>query len=363
MKSIQITSRVLRSAKRSLPDTFEVNKLRRISTPENGEIKSVKAKTIKTKTTKSSIKTSIKTNIKEETLGDGEIKTETIKSVEVKNEGDENVLNKQNCMSYYESIKSDPVELPADFTSSHDPEFVKGLNFVLAKDPSFYKWVVMAPFKAFALDHTSIKRDDHYYFESLSSGIISQQISGKAAKLIKQRLIDNLNPEAQTFPQAQSFVDSSLESLRSFGLSMRKLEYVKLIALDFVKGILSKQVLESLDDEKVGELLIAYKGIGPWSVVMFLLFTMKRLNVFASSDLGVLRGASLYLHDRSELLALVKLNTVVKSRKKKEFKNRNWTAIDEECLDTLSREFEPFKTCLMLIFYRISDVSIEALES
>lgn len=123
-------------------------------------------------------------------------------------------------------------------------------------------------------------------FSSLCSGIISQQVSGAAAKSIKAKFIALFN-ENSIFPSPSEVVQRDIATLRTAGLSQRKAEYIHGLAEKFVSGELSTEMLMKAEYEEVLEKLIAVRGLGKWSVEMFACFGLKRMDVFSTGDLGV----------------------------------------------------------------------------
>lgn len=101
-------------------------------------------------------------------------------------------------------------------------------------------------------------------FESLCSGIISQQVSGAAAKSIKSKFVDLFNetaegadiPLGRTFPKPSQIVERTISFLRTAGLSERKAEYIKGLAEKFHSGDLSAKWLIKASDEEVLEKLV-----------------------------------------------------------------------------------------------------------
>lgn len=128
-------------------------------------------------------------------------------------------------------------------------------------------------------------------FESLCSGVISQQVSGAAAKSIKKRFVDLFAPTSARFPQPSQVAAMKIETLRTAGLSQRKAEYVQGLAEKFASGELSAQMLADASYEEVFKKLIAVRGLGRWSVEMFACFALKRMDVFSLGDLGIQRGS------------------------------------------------------------------------
>lgn len=133
-------------------------------------------------------------------------------------------------------------------------------------------------------------------FQSLASGIIGQQVSGAAAKAIKNRFVALFSPSDNTedeerlvhaFPTPSQVVKMDIATLRTAGLSQRKAEYIKGLAEKFASKELSAELLLRASDEEVMEKLIAVRGLGRWSVEMFACFGLKRMDVFSTGDLGV----------------------------------------------------------------------------
>lgn len=132
-------------------------------------------------------------------------------------------------------------------------------------------------------------------FESLCSGIMSQQISGAAATSVKKKFIGLFYPEPldenphhpKQFPSPVQVAACDISFLRSAGLSQRKAEYIKGLAEQFASRNLTNEILLKASDEEVLERLTAVRGLGKWSVEMFSCFGLKRMDVFSTGDLGV----------------------------------------------------------------------------
>ena len=124
-------------------------------------------------------------------------------------------------------------------------------------------------------------------FDSLINSIVSQQLSVKVARNIKDRLykfggVEKFKPEM--------FIKSSYEELRSCGLSKAKCDYTKGLAYQLKKSPQFLNLMVNETDEKVIMDLTEIKGIGLWTAQMFLLFALKRLDVFSPKDAGLMRG-------------------------------------------------------------------------
>ncbi|KAJ1675568.1 hypothetical protein EV182_001016 [Spiromyces aspiralis] len=144
-------------------------------------------------------------------------------------------------------------------------------------------------------------------FEALAKSIIYQQISGLAARAIYAkflRLFDldlpkaivvSVDPNddwgeqstAPRFPTPSQVLSMSIDTLRSAGLSLRKAEYILELAQQFNSGNLSDVSLSSMSDEQVSRTLTSIRGIGQWTVDMFLMFHLHRPNVLPTLDLAV----------------------------------------------------------------------------
>lgn len=133
-------------------------------------------------------------------------------------------------------------------------------------------------------------------FRSLTSGIMAQQVSGAAAKSIKNKFIA-LFPSEQCprgYPTPEVVAKTDLVTLRTAGLSQRKAEYIQGLAENFTSGEITAQYLMTASDDEVFKTLIAVRGLGAWSVEMFMCFGLKRMDVFSTGDLGVQRGMAAF---------------------------------------------------------------------
>jgi DNA-3-methyladenine glycosylase II len=121
-------------------------------------------------------------------------------------------------------------------------------------------------------------------FHSLVDAIISQQISGKAAASIMRQL----KQRVPVRPAALAVAD--LRRLRSAGLSRAKAVYVRELARFAVGGGL--RGLGQLPDEAIVERLTTVKGVGVWTAEMFLIFCLRRGDVWPVGDNGIQRSAA-----------------------------------------------------------------------
>ncbi|KAF2766406.1 3-methyladenine DNA glycosidase [Teratosphaeria nubilosa] len=164
---------------------------------------------------------------------------------------------------------------------------------LLRVDPSLQKVIDKHRCRIFSPEGLAKEIDP---FRSLASGIMAQQVSGAAAKSIKNKFIGLFDPaQCPTgFPPPALVAGTKLERLREAGLSQRKAEYIQGLAVKFATGELTVPMLMNGSDEEVMEKLVAVRGLGAWSVEMFMCFGLKRMDVFSTGDLGVQRGMAAY---------------------------------------------------------------------
>ncbi|WVQ81715.1 hypothetical protein IAT38_003840 [Cryptococcus sp. DSM 104549] len=129
-------------------------------------------------------------------------------------------------------------------------------------------------------------------FRTLITSIIGQQVSWLAARAINGRFraLFGFSDENEGFPTPEMVEKQDAASLRAVGLSGRKVEYVVSLAQHFTSGQLSTHLLQTGTDEEISKALIAVRGIGQWTVDMFMIFSLRRPDILAVGDLGVQKG-------------------------------------------------------------------------
>lgn len=125
-------------------------------------------------------------------------------------------------------------------------------------------------------------------FGALASSIVGQQLSVKAAAAIRRRL-DALMPDGAG-PTPEGILARSADELRAIGLSRSKVAYLQDLAAKVRDGTVNLETIATLDDETVIAELTQVKGIGRWTVEMFLIFALNRLDVLPVDDLGFRTG-------------------------------------------------------------------------
>ena len=139
----------------------------------------------------------------------------------------------------------------------------------------------------------SVSKD---YYKSLVETIIAQQLSTKAAQAISNRFMELMNHDIK--PEHILVMED--EKLRSIGLSRQKIKYLKSLAEHVESGKLKFDVFENMTDQEIVDELVMVKGIGVWTAQMFLMFSMGRMDVFSTLDLG-LRNALKKLLNKPEM--------------------------------------------------------------
>lgn len=118
-------------------------------------------------------------------------------------------------------------------------------------------------------------------FPSLVRIVLGQQLSAKAAQAIFQRL----NEQVDLTPT--NFAATSEATLKRVGFSRAKIATCQRVAEAILSQQLNLDTLPELPDAKITEQLTQIKGIGVWTVEIYLLFCLERLSSFPASDLAI----------------------------------------------------------------------------
>ncbi len=126
-------------------------------------------------------------------------------------------------------------------------------------------------------------------YEALVRAIAHQQVHGRAAEAILGRFVA-LFP-GHDFPPAVAVLTAPAEALRGCGLSGNKVAAIRDIAEKSVGGLVpTRKIAARMSDEKLIEHLVQIRGVGRWTVEMFLIFTLGRPDVLPIDDFGVREG-------------------------------------------------------------------------
>lgn len=138
----------------------------------------------------------------------------------------------------------------------------------------------------------------HPPFLALAKSILYQQLAYKAATSIYTRFVALCGGEAGVVPDAVLALSPS--QLRQIGVSGRKAGYLHDLASKYKTGILSDSSIMGMDDKSLFTMLTMVKGIGSWSVHMFMIFSLHRPDVLPVGDVGVRKGVQ-FLYGLEEL--------------------------------------------------------------
>ena len=165
------------------------------------------------------------------------------------------------------------------------------------------------------------------YFQSLLRSIVFQQLSGKAAQTIYKRLVNLIPKTSNLCPN--EVLKLNKDEIRKAGLSFQKINYVRNLADYFENNSLQKKDVDEMTDEEISKELIQIKGIGQWTVDMFLMFTLNRADILPYKDLGIQKG-------------IMKILNMKNLPSKKEIEN-------------CSRKWRPYRTIACWYLWRIAD--------
>jgi DNA-3-methyladenine glycosylase II len=124
-------------------------------------------------------------------------------------------------------------------------------------------------------------------FVTLARSIVGQQISVKAAQTVWDRFASL--PRKVT---PANVLKLKVDDMRAAGLSVRKVEYLVDLALNFDNGALHVKSWEAMSDDAIVAELVAIRGVGRWTAEMFLIFHLMRPNVLPLDDVGLINGIS-----------------------------------------------------------------------
>jgi DNA-3-methyladenine glycosylase II len=134
------------------------------------------------------------------------------------------------------------------------------------------------------------------YFSALARAIAYQQLAGKAAMAIHGRFVDSVG--GRVTPEA--VMATPVDALRGAGLSGAKTVSIRDLAAKVLDGTVPLHGIEGYSDDEIIERLVAVRGIGRWTAEMFLLFELRRLDVWPVDDYAVRKGYA-RIHQLAEL--------------------------------------------------------------
>ena len=143
-------------------------------------------------------------------------------------------------------------------------------------------------------------------FSALATSILSQQLAPGAARAITQR-VSALLPLSKWDPKV--LIECSDQQLRDCGVSQRKATYLKNLSQFWLETKFSSKC-RKLSDEELEKQLTSIVGVGQWTVHMFQIFCLGRVNILPVGDYGVRRGVQL-LFGHSEAIKPRELPEIV----------------------------------------------------
>jgi DNA-3-methyladenine glycosylase II len=161
------------------------------------------------------------------------------------------------------------------------PKFWNKGRLYLSKKDRVLKSII----STYQNEYLSINKN---YFHCLLNSIIGQQISVSAANSIKRRFFSlkkNINPI--------SISTIKTKSLREVGLSRQKILYINNISEFFIQNKKFIKNINKFSEVETREKLISIKGVGEWTIDMFLIFGLGKSNIFPEGDLGFLKAISI----------------------------------------------------------------------
>jgi DNA-3-methyladenine glycosylase II len=157
------------------------------------------------------------------------------------------------------------------------------IDEVAARDPVLANLVTLVG----PIGHRPRSADGN--FGALVRAIVSQQLSGRAAHAILQRVIAAAGGELT----AEAIVALPEEQLRAAGLSGNKVASVHDLSVKVLDGTVDLSGARRKTDEDVIAGLVTVRGIGRWTAEMYLMFELRRLDIWPVDDLGVRQGYGL----------------------------------------------------------------------
>jgi 3-methyladenine DNA glycosylase/8-oxoguanine DNA glycosylase len=132
-------------------------------------------------------------------------------------------------------------------------------------------------------------RDPDGHFGALVRSIVFQQLAGRAAQAIYQRVRATLG--GTLTPEALAAVSD--DALRAAGLSANKLASLRDLSAKVLDGTVDLHWVSGLSDEEIIGELVSVRGVGRWTAEMYLMFELRRLDVWPVDDLGLRQGYGL----------------------------------------------------------------------
>ncbi len=164
------------------------------------------------------------------------------------------------------------------------------------------------------------------YFKSLTRSIIYQQLSGKAAGSIEKKFLAVFGKKKLEPKAVLKLTDVEFKSA---GISAQKMKYLRDLSAKFLDGTVDPKHFAKMSDDEIRKHLVSVKGIGVWTADMFLMFTLNRLDVLPTGDLGIQKGFKIVFN-------MKKLP-------------------DPKKMQKIAKDWEPFRTVASLYLWKVAD--------
>ncbi len=182
------------------------------------------------------------------------------------------------------AVQSEPAQQSGAIQRPRKVTAREAAGLLAERDPVVARLVAEAGLPSFPAPKES-------YFAILVRAITYQQLAGNAARAIHGRLIAALGDDVVP----ERLLALSDEELRGAGLSANKAASLRDLSAKVLDGtvILDARRLARQSDAEIAERLTSVRGIGRWTAEIFLMFQLRRLDIWPTGDLGVRRGYGL----------------------------------------------------------------------
>ncbi|MGI8504601.1 MAG: DNA-3-methyladenine glycosylase family protein [Hassallia sp.] len=156
-----------------------------------------------------------------------------------------------------------------------EDNFADGLNFLASRDPDLAEI-----FQTLGTPPLWVREPG---FSTLIQIILEQQVSLASAKAVYTRLQATISPITP-----ELFLQLDDVEIKRIGFSRQKTLYARTLAQSIIAGQLDLSSLSTMDDEEVRSILKKLKGIGDWTVDIYLMMALRRSDSLPKGDLGLI---------------------------------------------------------------------------
>lgn len=158
-------------------------------------------------------------------------------------------------------------------------EVLKATRAIANRDPSMAACIeIVGPCR--------IRAGQGDYFAALVRSIAYQQLAGRAAAAIHGRFVEGVGGSVT----AEAVMATPDTTIRAAGMSGAKTASLRDLAAKVLDGTVPLEGIEAYSDDEIVERLVKVRGIGRWTAEMFLLFELRRLDIWPVDDFAVRKG-------------------------------------------------------------------------